>query len=144
MYEVLIDSSLEDGYLTYGEYLHKGETADEFLLLATSAMTGRIRCSTLLIVRVCRSHSFALQRRSCNNTAFSTKLGAAICEESQGGPQRPAQRAATPNAIAIAAAVQWPALGRTPPIARWYGSYKWNTCGPERLTVCKQRHQLEI
>jgi len=33
-YEVLIDSSLEDGYLTYGEYLHKGETADEFLLLA--------------------------------------------------------------------------------------------------------------
>jgi len=34
MYEVLIDSSLEDGYLTYGEYLHKGETADEFLLLA--------------------------------------------------------------------------------------------------------------
>src|SRR5215467_868147 len=31
-YEVLIDSSLEDGYLTYGEYLHRGETADEFLL----------------------------------------------------------------------------------------------------------------
>jgi aminopeptidase-like protein len=49
MYEVLIDSSLDDGYLTYGEYLHKGETADEFLLLATSAMTGRIRCSTSLI-----------------------------------------------------------------------------------------------
>jgi len=70
-------------------------------------------------------------------------LGAAICEESQGGSQRPAQRAATPNAIAIAAAVQLPALGRTPPIARWYGSHKWNTCGPERLTVCKQRHQLE-
>jgi aminopeptidase-like protein len=34
MYEVLIDSTLEDGYLTYGEYLHKGETADEFLLSA--------------------------------------------------------------------------------------------------------------
>ena len=33
-YEVLIDSSLEDGYLTYGEYLHKGETAEEFLLSA--------------------------------------------------------------------------------------------------------------
>src|SRR5262249_6274654 len=45
-------------------------------------LTGRIRCSTLLIVRICHSHSFALQRRSCNNTAFSTKLGAAICEES--------------------------------------------------------------
>ena len=33
-YEVLIDSSLENGHLTYGEYLHKGETEDEFLLSA--------------------------------------------------------------------------------------------------------------
>ena len=33
-YEVLIDSSLEDGFLTYGEYLHKGETKEEFLLSA--------------------------------------------------------------------------------------------------------------
>lgn len=31
-YEVVIDSSLEDGSLTYGEYLHQGETEDEFLL----------------------------------------------------------------------------------------------------------------
>jgi aminopeptidase-like protein len=33
-YEVVIDSSLEDGYLTYGEYLHKGGTDEEFLLSA--------------------------------------------------------------------------------------------------------------
>src|SRR5262249_53110337 len=33
-YEVVIDSSLADGSLTYGEYLHKGETQDEFLLSA--------------------------------------------------------------------------------------------------------------
>lgn len=33
-YEVVIDSSLEDGFLTYGEYLHKGETEDEFLFSA--------------------------------------------------------------------------------------------------------------
>jgi aminopeptidase-like protein len=33
-YEVVIDSSLADGYLTYGEYLHEGETDDEFLLSA--------------------------------------------------------------------------------------------------------------
>ena len=33
-YEVSIDSSLTDGHLTYGEYLHKGETEDEFLLSA--------------------------------------------------------------------------------------------------------------
>jgi aminopeptidase-like protein len=33
-YEVVIDSSLTDGHLTYGEYLHEGETEDEFLLSA--------------------------------------------------------------------------------------------------------------
>jgi aminopeptidase-like protein len=33
-YEVVIDSSLDDGSLTYGEYLHKGESEDEFLLSA--------------------------------------------------------------------------------------------------------------
>jgi len=33
-YEVVIDSSLEDGFLTYGEYLHRGETDDQFLLSA--------------------------------------------------------------------------------------------------------------
>ena len=33
-YEVFIDSSLIDGHLTYGEYLHRGETPDEFLLSA--------------------------------------------------------------------------------------------------------------
>jgi aminopeptidase-like protein len=31
-YEVLIDSSLTNGSLTYGEYLHRGETDEEFLL----------------------------------------------------------------------------------------------------------------
>jgi aminopeptidase-like protein len=34
LYEVLIDASLDDGSLTYGEYLHRGETDDEFLLSA--------------------------------------------------------------------------------------------------------------
>jgi len=34
MYDVLIDSTLAEGYLTYGEYLHKGETKDEFLFSA--------------------------------------------------------------------------------------------------------------
>jgi aminopeptidase-like protein len=33
-YEVLIDATLEPGSLTYGEYLHKGETEDEFLFSA--------------------------------------------------------------------------------------------------------------
>ena len=34
VYEVLIDASLEDGSLTYGEYLHRGETDEEVLLSA--------------------------------------------------------------------------------------------------------------
>ena len=34
IYEVVIDSELTDGHLTYGEYLHKGETDDEVLLSA--------------------------------------------------------------------------------------------------------------
>jgi aminopeptidase-like protein len=33
-YEVSIDSSLENGHLSYGEFFHKGETEDEFLLSA--------------------------------------------------------------------------------------------------------------
>jgi aminopeptidase-like protein len=33
-YEVVIDATLEDGCLTYGEHLHRGETDDEVLLSA--------------------------------------------------------------------------------------------------------------
>ena len=33
-YEVVIDSTLEDGFLTYGEYLHRGALEDEVLLSA--------------------------------------------------------------------------------------------------------------
>jgi aminopeptidase-like protein len=33
-YEVVIDSTLEDGFLTYGEHLHRGESEDEVLLSA--------------------------------------------------------------------------------------------------------------
>jgi aminopeptidase-like protein len=34
IYEAVIDASLADGHLTYGEHLHRGETEDEFLLSA--------------------------------------------------------------------------------------------------------------
>ena len=34
IYEVVIDSNLEDGFLTYGEHLHPGESEEEFLLSA--------------------------------------------------------------------------------------------------------------
>jgi aminopeptidase-like protein len=32
LYDVVIDSTLTDGFLTYGEHLHKGDIEDEFLL----------------------------------------------------------------------------------------------------------------
>lgn len=34
LYEVCIDSSLDDGALTYGEHAHRGETEEEFLISA--------------------------------------------------------------------------------------------------------------
>jgi aminopeptidase-like protein len=34
VYEAVIDAALADGHLTYGEYLHRGESEDEFLLSA--------------------------------------------------------------------------------------------------------------
>jgi aminopeptidase-like protein len=34
LYDVFIDATLEDGSLTYGEYLHRGQTDEEFLLSA--------------------------------------------------------------------------------------------------------------
>jgi aminopeptidase-like protein len=34
MYEAVIDAGFSDGHLTYGEYLHRGESEDEFLLSA--------------------------------------------------------------------------------------------------------------
>lgn len=34
MYEAVIDAGFSDGHLTYGEYLHRGDSEDEFLLSA--------------------------------------------------------------------------------------------------------------
>lgn len=34
MYEAVIDAGFSDGHLTYGEYLHRGDSQDEFLLSA--------------------------------------------------------------------------------------------------------------
>lgn len=60
-YDVVIDSSLEDGFLTYGEYLHKGELQDEFLLSA----------------HVCHP---SLANDNCSGVALLTHLAKAIAE----------------------------------------------------------------
>jgi aminopeptidase-like protein len=54
-YEVVIDSSLEDGYLTYGEYFIQGSTSDEILIsthichpsLANDNLSGIAVCALL-------------------------------------------------------------------------------------------------
>ncbi len=63
-YDVFIDSTLTDGHLTYGEFLHKGETEDEFILsahvchpsLANDNCSG-IALLTLLAEHIARSRT---------------------------------------------------------------------------------------
>jgi hypothetical protein len=86
MYEVLIDSSLEDGYLTYGEYLHKGETADEFLLLAhvCHPSLANDNCSGVALLSISPSESPAYEPA----TATVSYLLRAPSVQSLGSAQR--------------------------------------------------------
>jgi aminopeptidase-like protein len=69
-YEVCIDSSLEDGHLSYGEYVLKGETADEILLsahvchpsLANDNLSGiaLLTCLGKYLGRINRKHTYRL------------------------------------------------------------------------------------
>lgn len=61
-YEVVIDASLADGALTYGEYLHRGETEDEFLLTA----------------HICHP---SLANDNCSGLALLTHLAARLSRE---------------------------------------------------------------
>jgi aminopeptidase-like protein len=61
-YEVVIDSQLEDGFLTYGEYFHQGEIEDEVLLSAhiCHPSLANDNCSGLALLaylasRICRT-----------------------------------------------------------------------------------------
>jgi len=64
-YEVLIDSSLEDGSLTYGEYLHEGETEDEVLLFAhlCHPSLANENCSSLALLTHLAAHMKSLETR---------------------------------------------------------------------------------
>jgi aminopeptidase-like protein len=57
-YEVLIDSTLTDGHLTYGEFLHKGETDDEFILSAHSChpSLANDNCSGIALLTLLAKH----------------------------------------------------------------------------------------
>jgi aminopeptidase-like protein len=57
-YEVLIDSSLTHGAMTYGEYLHKGESEDEFLLTShiCHPSLANDNCSGLALLALLAEH----------------------------------------------------------------------------------------
>ena len=69
-YDVLIDSSLEDGFLTYGEYLHKGETTEEFLLSAhiCHPSLANDNCSSLAVL------TYLAERLSHIKTRYSYRF----------------------------------------------------------------------
>ena len=71
-YEVFIDSSLEDGHLTYGEYLHKGDTEDEFLLSAHV-------CHPSLANDNCSGHRAADASRQTSLRACVPAIATASC-----------------------------------------------------------------
>ncbi len=58
-YDVLVDTMLDDGHLTYGEYVHRGESSDEFLLSA----------------HICHP---SLANDNCSGLALLTLLAAAL------------------------------------------------------------------
>jgi len=72
-YEVLIDSTLADGTLTYGEYLHRGESEDEFLLTAhiCHPSLANDNCSGLALLTILAEHLRSLHTRLSYRFLFS-------------------------------------------------------------------------
>ena len=64
-YEVVIDSSLEEGFLTYGEHFHQGETDDEILLSAhlCHPSLANDNCSGLAVLTHLAKHMAGLKTR---------------------------------------------------------------------------------
>jgi aminopeptidase-like protein len=73
MYEVLIDASLEDGSLTYGEYLHRGETDEEFLFSAhvCHPSLANDNCSGLALLTHLAKHLAPLRTRHSYRFLFA-------------------------------------------------------------------------
>jgi aminopeptidase-like protein len=72
-YEVLIDSTLADGALTYGEYLHRGASEDEFLLTAhiCHPSLANDNCSGLALLTMLAEHLKGLRTRLSYRFLFS-------------------------------------------------------------------------
>ncbi len=72
-YEVMIDSTLADGALTYGEYVHAGASADEFLLTAhiCHPSLANDNCSGLALLTLLAQHLKGLRTRLSYRFLFS-------------------------------------------------------------------------
>jgi aminopeptidase-like protein len=73
IYEAVIDASLEDGSLTYGEYLHRGETEEEFLLSAhiCHPSLANDNCSGLALLTLLAERLAPLQTRYSYRFVFA-------------------------------------------------------------------------
>jgi aminopeptidase-like protein len=73
LYDVLVDSSLEDGSLSYGEYLHRGETDDEVLLSAHICHPSLAddNCSGLALLTMLAKHLASVRTRHSYRFVFA-------------------------------------------------------------------------
>lgn len=72
-YDVLIDSTLADGALTYGEYLHRGASEDEFLFTAhiCHPSLANDNCSGLALLTLLAEHLKGVRTRLSYRFLFS-------------------------------------------------------------------------
>jgi aminopeptidase-like protein len=85
IYEVLIDSTLKDGSLTYGEYLHRGETDEEVLLSAhiCHPSLANDNCSGLALLTCLAKHLAPVRTRYTYRFIFAPGTIGAIVWLSQ-------------------------------------------------------------
>lgn len=86
-YDVVIDSSLKDGHLTYGEYVHRGELADEVLLSAhiCHPSLANDNCSGLALLAHLARHLASARRRLSYRILFAPGTIGAITWLAQAG-----------------------------------------------------------
>jgi aminopeptidase-like protein len=85
IYEVLIDSSLESGSLTYGEFFHRGETEEEILFSAhvCHPSLANDNCSGIALLAILAKHVATLRTRYSYRFLFAPGTIGAIVWLSQ-------------------------------------------------------------
>ena len=92
MYEAVIDAGFSDGHLTYGEYLHRGESEDEFLLSAhiCHPSLANDNCSGLALLTLLARHLTKRKTRLSYRFLFAPGTIGAIAwlERNEGSAHR--------------------------------------------------------